>query len=94
MNERCKLIQGSFHASKVPPKPRDWRQKLFDRPLPKGWKPGFGEVVILRPGTMIGALEYDRATVTRVVGRDVDVRVQYKRSWKSRLLKLQDVRPA
>jgi hypothetical protein len=93
LQQRCKLIQGSFHESKVPPRPADWRERLFDVPLAPNWEPVPGHYVYLRPGTTIGGLCPDRALVTHVLRGMVDVRVQNIRRWKSRLLPLDDVRP-
>ena len=94
MNERCKLIQGSFHNSKIPAKPKGWRERLFRAPLRRGWRPKVGDRVYLRPGTTLGAAVPDRAEIFRVLGAEVDVRIPAPGArWKTRLLPLTDVRP-
>lgn len=94
LQQRCKLIQGSFHNSKIPAKPANWRARLFKRKAPKSWRPQVGDKVFLRPGTTIGAAVPDRAEVFRVLDGAVDVRIpQLGAKWKTRILPLQDVRP-
>lgn len=93
LNERCRLIQGSFAGSKIPAKPLYWRTALFTKAAPEGWRPQPGEYVYLRPGVTVGGLNVDRAEVTGAYGKIVDIRVQNIRRWKSRLVNLADVRP-
>lgn len=92
INERCRLILSSFPELAIS-KPRNWRKRLFSKPAPAGWKPKPREYVYLRPGITIGGLHTDRALVTDVLRDMVDVRVQNIRRWKSRIVKIEDVRP-
>jgi hypothetical protein len=94
VNERVKLIQGSFHESKIPALPSEWRQKLFDQPAPERWTPRLGERVVVRPGMTIGGQTFTHAEVFRLLpGETVDLRVQFIRKWKTKTVPLSDVRP-
>ena len=94
-NERLRLIAAP--VGEIERKlSRDWREKLFKSPRPRGWFPNVGERVYLRPGISLGAQLHTEAEVWRVyrAERKVDVRVHAPGGrWKTRVVGIGDVRP-